>query len=98
MLAAGTALVYAAKLAWVYLAEFIRNGRQKFKARHVFWVTAGLLVNAGTAIATEVGNAGTNDPMEWKEWLRLQAHVFIVIGLVPLWREHCRRADREATP
>lgn len=88
------AFYYAARLAWVYLAEFIRNSRRRHVALHVFWLTAGLLVNAGLAIATEVDRAGTNDGMMWKEWLRLQAHIAIAIGLRPLWREHLRRQDK----
>lgn len=94
MIVAATAYFYALKLAAVYLLEFMRSNRRKFVAQHVFWLTAGLAVNAGLAIATEVGNVGQNNTVNWKEWLRLQAHVFIVIGLVPLWKEHCRRVDR----
>lgn len=93
---AAAAFVYAARLAWVYLAEFIRNGRRKFVAKHVFWLTAGLMVNAGLAIATEVDRAGTNQGIMWKEALRFWAHLFIVIGLVPLWHEHCRRQDHKS--
>lgn len=95
MVVAGTALVYASRLAWAYLVEFVRNGRRRFVAQHVFWLTAGLMVNAGLAVGTEVDLTGGNDGLIWKEWMRLWAHLFIVIGLVPLWREHRRREDRK---
>lgn len=96
---ASGALYYALRLAWVYLSEFIRNSRRRHIALHVFWLTCGLAVNASLAVATEVDRTGTNDPVQWKEWLRLYAHLFILFGLVPLWRQHQRQTDRrEATP
>jgi hypothetical protein len=43
------------------------------------------------AAGTEIDLTGDNNPLIWKEWMRLWSHLFITLGLVPLWRVHGRK-------
>jgi hypothetical protein len=96
MVVALTAFVYAVRLFGVFTVAWIRTSRREHVARHVFYLTAGLAITVGLGVATEIDLLGTNEPLVWKEWMRLWSYLFITLGLVPLWREHGRRGDRGA--
>lgn len=92
---ASVALYFAVRLACCQLIDWVQNHRRRHIMKHVLWLTAGLALNAGLAIGTEIDNVGINHGIMWKEWLRLAAHLSIAVGLYPLWREHLRREDRK---
>lgn len=89
------ALFYAVRLTVVQVVDWVQNRRRRHVVMHAVRLTAGLALNAGLAIGTEMDNAGSNFGLEWKEWIRLAAHLLIASGLIPLWREHLRREDRK---
>jgi hypothetical protein len=91
-----TAFVYAVRLFGVFIVAYVRTSRREHIARHVFYLTAGLAINVGLAAGTELDLVGSNDPLVWKEWMRLWSHLFITLGLVPLWRVHGRKEPRGA--